>query len=167
MHVPSWDELRRHMVDVRRPPLTARVVMREREEVEREARVVWDGAEMWSIDDGSRLELSAGRTSVFVSADGVRAIREHHAHANSWVKSMFEARLIAYLAEATCVRIDAGVIRERSCWVAEVEGLRRDENAVFRLCVDRETGIVLELERIDVPGTTVSVLDLRAGTLGR
>ncbi len=80
---------------------------------------------------------------------------------------MIQGRLIAYLDESTAQVIDSARVEGRECWVADVNGLRRDEpNATLRVWIDADTGIILREERPDVEAT-VELRDIELGEVAR
>ena len=162
---PTFDEVKR-LIAARKPPLAARVVERRDGEVAREASVVFDGINAWFVDDGSRIELRAAEDrSVFVEEGSVERIGPGMvASSNNWVKSLIDGRRLAYLDRATGEVLGPDELFERPCWLVHAEGLRSDEDAVFLLHVDRETGVILRTAREDLD-LVVDVEELMLGSV--
>ena len=160
---PTFEEVKRLIAD-KKPPLAARVVERRDGESVREASVVFDGINAWFIDDGSRIELRAAEDRVvFVEEGSVERVGPGMvASSNNWVKMPIDGRRTAYLDRSTGEVLGPDELFDRPCWLVRAEGLRADEDAVFLLHVDTETGVILRMAREDVE----HVLDVEELMLG-
>ncbi len=161
---PSFDRIR-GLIESHKPPLTCRVIETRGDEVVRSASVVFDGINGWYIDDGERIELRAAEDRVTFVENGVveRIGPGMVASSANWVKSAIDGRRIAYLDQASGVVAGREAIGGRSCWVViDVQGLKRGVEAPFRLHVDEETGIILQIARDDV-GEVLRIEDLVLG----
>jgi hypothetical protein len=159
---PSWDEVRALIVRRPKPPIRATVTDTSRTPPRR-LRVIHDGLDGWLIEEGARIEMSAGKAST-VLFDGreLAGFRGQHVSSDTHVKSMFEGRLMASIDEASGTVIGREVCAGRKAWVVDVEGLRREGEDRFRLSVDAEHGFVLRLEGRD---GVVAMDDVVIGTL--
>jgi hypothetical protein len=145
--------------------LRARVVESSPERV-REAWVLHDGQDVWHIVAGETTELSHRWSATFIDATRFETIRGMGVASNNWVKSLIQGRLIAYMADVTGEVVDSEMAEGRSCWVAEVRGLKANQaDAAFRLWVDAETGIIVRLERTDLPGAVVRLESIEFGVI--
>jgi hypothetical protein len=162
---PSFDRIR-GLIESHKPPLACRVVELTNGEVVRSASVIFDGINGWYVDDGTRVELRAAEDrATFVEAGAVERVGPGMVVSSSnWVKSAIDGRRIAYLDEASGVVIGREAVEGRSCWVVETDGLKRDVDALFRLHVDEETGVILRMSRDDV-GEVLRVEQLLYGTV--
>jgi hypothetical protein len=161
---PSFDRVR-GLIESHKPPLACRVIETRGEDVVRSAFVVFDGINGWYIDDGGRIELRAAEDRVtFVENGAVERIGPGVlASSANWVKTAIDGRRIAYLDRASGVVAGRVDVAGRSCWVVDVEGLKGDVDAPFRLHVDEETGIILRMTRNDI-GEVLRIEDLVLGT---
>jgi hypothetical protein len=161
---PSFERVR-GLIESHKPPLSCRVVETRENEIVRSAIVIFDGINGWYIDDGERVELRASEDRVtFVEHGAVERIGPGMvASSGNWVKSVIDGRRIAYLDRATGEVVGREEVGGRSCWVVDVEGLKRDADIVFRLHVDEETGIVVRMAREDL-GEVLRVEDLVLGS---
>jgi hypothetical protein len=162
---PSFDRIR-GLIESHKPPLTCRVSELRDGEVARSARVIFDGINAWFIDDGARIELRAAEDrATFVENGAVERVGPGMiVSAGNWVKAAVDGRRMANLDEATGTVVGRETVGDRSCWVTEVEGLRSRDDAVFRLWVDAETGVILRMSRPDA-GEVLRVDDLVYGTV--
>ena len=162
--VPTFDQVRR-LIASRKPPLAARVVERTDGAVTREASVVFDGINGWFIDDGSRIELRAAEDRVvYVEEGSVERVGPGMvASSNNWVKSAIDGRRMAYLDRAEGEVLGADGFAGRACWLVRATGLRADEDAVFLLHVDRQSGVLMRTAREDVD-TVLDIEELLLGT---
>jgi hypothetical protein len=159
--LPSWNELKR-LIAGPKPPVRARIVESSPTQL-REAWVLHDGRDGWHITEGANTELSSSDSTTIVDSDRFETIRGMGVASNNWVKSLIQGHLIAYLDESTGQVIDAALVEGRHCWVADVNGLRRDEpSTTFRVWVDTDTGIILREERTDAEAM-VEVRDIELG----
>jgi hypothetical protein len=160
---PSFAEIQR-LISSKKPPLAARIVERRDGTETRAASVVFDGINAWFIDDGSKIELRAAEDRVvFVEEGSVERVGPGMvASSNNWVKSAIDGRRLAYLERADGEVLGPDELFERSCWLVRANGLRADEDAVFLLHVDTETGVILREAREDLD----LVLDVEELMLG-
>jgi hypothetical protein len=161
---PTWTEVRRLILSPK-PPLACTVVeTHERAEIRR-ARVVFDGAEGWWIDDGVRTELRlTPDRAVFVDDQGVELVAvDAFVYANGWVKSAIEGRLLAYLDDAEGQVQGSEDTLGRSCWICDVVGLKAGSDAPIRLGIDVATGLIIQMRMADPPGRALEIRDLRIG----
>jgi hypothetical protein len=161
---PSFDRVR-GLIESHKPPLACRVIETRGDEVVRSASVVFDGINGWYIDDGIRVELRAAEDrATYVENGAVERVGPGMVVSSSnWLKIAIDGRRIGNLEDSTGAVIGREAVEGRSCWVVDVEGLKRDVNAVFRLHVDEETGIILRIARDDV-GEVLRIEDLVLGT---
>lgn len=144
--LPSWSDLKR-LIAGPKPPVRARAIESSPDQ-NREAWVLHDGQNGWHITEGAKTELTSVDSTTIVDSDRFETIRGMRVASNNWLKSLIQGRLIAYLDESTGQVLDSAQVEGRHCWVADVNGLRRDEpNATFRVWVDADTGIILHEER--------------------
>lgn len=116
----------------------------------RTAWVLHDGRNGWHITDGVKTELTSVESTTIIRPDRFETIREMGVASNNWVKSLIQGHLIAYLDESTGQVVDSAVVDGRSCWVADVKGLKPSEpSASFRLWIDAATGIIIREVRSD------------------
>jgi len=163
--VPTFEEVKR-LIASKKPPLAARVVERREGNPVREASVVFDGINAWFVDDGSKIELRAAEDRVvFVEEGSVERVGPGMvASSNNWVKSAIDGRRLAYLERSQGEVLGRDDVFERSCWLVRAEGLRADEDAVFLLHVDTETGVILREAREDTD-VVLDVEELMLGTV--
>jgi hypothetical protein len=162
--LPTWEHLRDLISSYPKPPLRCRAVEYQGETPIRSASVVHDGYEGWYIDDGTRVELNTGRSAVFIERGKIRQVAGG-AHANGWVKPLIQGKLIAYLYQGAGDVVGREVFESRPCLVADIEGLRRDEDSRFRFWVDEATGIILQEARLDQPGLVIRLQEPEIGEL--
>lgn len=162
--LPTWSQLVSLIASTPKPPIRARIVDSSPGS-ERKAWVVHDGQDVWHIDDGDRIELSSPASTTLIDDGRFETIAGMGVASNNWVKTMFQGRLIAYLASATGDVVGSETFEGRMCWVVEMQGLRAKEpEAEFRMWVDAETGITLRLERADLDGIVVWLDNIEVGT---
>ena len=164
--LPTFEEIRA-LITSKKPPLAAHLIERKDGAPVREASVVFDGINGWFVDDGTRVEVRAAEDRVvFVEEGSVERIGPGMvASSNNWVKSALDGRRMAYLDAAEGEVLGPDELAGRGCWVVRATGLKgNDENAVFLLHVDAQTGIVLRTAREDVDGT-LDVDELMLGTV--
>lgn len=163
--VPTFDEVK-GLIASKKPPLAARIVERRGGNPVREASVVFDGINAWFVDDGSRIELRAAEDRVvFVEEGSVERVGPGMvASSNNWVKVAIDGRRMAYLDRAEGQVLGSEELFERPCWLVRAERLKADEDAVFLLHVDTETGVVLRTAREDLD-EVLEVEELMLGTV--
>ncbi len=163
--MPSFD-LIRGLIEAQKPPLTARVTEIRDDTALRSALVIFDGINGWYIDDGERIEFRAVEDRVlFVEAGSVdRYGPGMVASSGNWVKSVIDGRRIAYLDRAEGTVLGRDEVDGRPCWVVEASGLKRDDDIVFTLRVDEQTGVILRMARGDL-GEVMRVEELRVGSV--
>jgi hypothetical protein len=159
--LPTFDEI---VASLRspKPALTCRVVELERGIVKRSARVIFDGRSGWFIEDEERVEFRATDDHVLLDERGVVHLLPG-AHSNGWAKTPIQGNRMS-LERAAGRVVDREEIDGRSTVVAEFEGLRSGEDAVFRFHVDEDTGVVLRMSREDM-GVVLRVDGLRVATV--
>ncbi len=129
-------------------------------------RVVHDGDKGWYLaqDDG-RAELRIGdERTVLVDDDGIERT-DGAVYSFGWVKSMIHPTLLAYLDVADGEVEASERIGDRDTLVARVSGLRHEGGPPMRLWVDRGTGVILRIERVDDPAPLMVIEELRIGTV--
>ncbi|MDP9330927.1 MAG: hypothetical protein M3P11_09855 [Actinomycetota bacterium] len=163
---PTWNEVQELILN-RKPPLACTVVETNGASETRRARVVFDGAEGWWIDDGVRTELRLNpNRAVFVDDQGVELVAlDALVYANGWVKSAIEGRLLAYLDHAQGQLHGNNDVLGRSCWLYDVVGLKAGSDAPIRLAIDTATGVVMQMHSVGPPAWALEIRDLRIGSL--
>jgi hypothetical protein len=162
---PSFDRIR-GLIESHKPPLACRVVELADGEVRRSASVIFDGINGWYIDDGSRIELRAAEDrATFVENGAVERVGPGMVvSSGNWVKAAIDGRRIANLDGSSGSVVGRETIDERPCWIVDVEGLKARDDAVLRLRVDEETGVIVRMARED-RGEVLRVEDLVLGTV--
>lgn len=162
---PTWTQLKELIGSHPKPPLRARVV--ETGTTQREATVLFDGAETWYIDDGSRIELTSSESTTILDDHRFETMRGFGGvDSNSWVKLLVQGRLAAYLDDSTGRIIGNEDLDGRPCWIADVSGLRPDDpDSEFRHWVDAETGLILRVARLDDVDAQIQLHDLTFGNV--
>lgn len=160
---PSWADIKQLILRPK-PPLSCTVAEVNGTGDLRVARVVFDGADGWWIDDGTRGELRlSDERALFVDEERVELVAgSGFVYANGWVKSAIEGRLLASLEEARGEVGGTETVLGRRCWICEVTGLRQGDDGSFRLAVDSKTGVIVQMQRSD-GGGRLEVRDLRFG----
>lgn len=161
---PTWTEVR-ELIRSPKPPLACTVAETNGTSDVRRAGVVFDGVEGWWIDDGVRTELRLAPTrAVFVDDRGVELVApDAFVHANGWIKSAIEGRLLAYLDDAEGQVLGGGAVLGRSCWICDVMGLKPGSDAPIRLAVDVATGLIIQTRLAGPLGWALEIRDLRIG----
>jgi len=163
--LPSFDEVRQ-LIGSPKPPLGCRVVELREGEVQRSARVLFDGLASWFVDDGSRVEVRGTHDRALFD-EGGRLERVGpglgNVHSNGWVKTVIDGRRMANLDKATGRVLGREVIDGRNRILVECSGLKSNDDVVFRMHIDAETGVVVRVSRPDL-GLVLRVEDLRIGT---
>jgi hypothetical protein len=151
---PTWPDIKQLIVRSK-PPLSCTVAEVDGTGEARRARVVFDGAHGWWIDDGTRGELRlSDERAVFVEQERVELVAgSSFVYANGWVKSAIEGRLLASLDEARGDVRGTETVLGRNCWICEVAGLKHGDDVSFRLAVDSKTGIIVRMQRSDGAGS--------------
>jgi hypothetical protein len=162
---PSFDRIR-GLIESPKPPLACRVVESRDGRVVRSAAVIFDGINAWYIEEEARTELRAAEDRVVFVEGGsvVRVGPGMVVSSSNWIKSAIDGRRIAYLDRATGSVLGPDVVDDRMCWVIDAEGLKSREDTVFRLHVDRETGVILRMAREDA-GEVLRIEDLVLGSV--
>ena len=163
--LPSFEQVQR-LIASKKPPLAARVVERRDGQIAREASVVFDGINAWFIDDGSKIELRAAEDRAVFVEDGEleRVGPGMVASSGNWVKSVVDGRRLASLDRAEGEVSGPDELVGRRCWLVRATGLRADEEAVFLLHVDTQTGVIMRTAREDIE-VIVDVEELLLGSV--
>ena len=175
LDVVDFAVVRERVISHPKPPVRARLVERQDGTVIRTASVMYDGDDLWYVDDGHRIELNKTReVALLVDENALMRIAGNVA-ANSWAKSMLAGHLLVGLdappspsAEAPRARgrvVAVESVNGYECWVADIEGLKADQDVTFRLWVEPNAGFVIRLMREDI-GASVDAEDLVIGTRG-
>ena len=157
--VEFWG-IRERLISRPKPPVRARIIERENGRITRAATVLYDGEDLWYIDDGTRIELnSTGRFAVLVEGGEVIR-RDGNVAANNWAKQMLAGHLISGLDAPPSPNLEwprargnvAGVeiANAYECWIIDVDGLKADQEVQFRLWVEPSAGFVIRLRRQDL-----------------
>jgi len=162
--VPTFDQVV-DLIRSNKPPLACRVAELRGGVEERSARVLFDGISGWYIESAEGIEFR--HSEDFVLFDGGGGLRRlgpsMPSHSNGWVKTPIEGKRMN-LDQATGRVIDLVDVDGRDSALAEFNGLRSGEDAVFQLHIDLDTGIVLRMWRADL-GLILRLDDLRIGNV--
>jgi hypothetical protein len=161
---PTWADVKRLVLHPK-PPLTCTVAEVDDTGDVRAARVVFDGADGWWIDDGTKGELRlSDERVVFVEQERVELVAgKGFVYASGWVKTAIEGRLMSNLDGASGEVRGTETVHGRACWICDLAGLKSGDDVSFRLAVDTETGVIVRMERSDGRGS-LEVRDLRLGS---
>jgi hypothetical protein len=145
-----------------KPPLVCRVIELEDGREKRSATVIFDGLSGWFIEGDARMEFRSSDDRVLLDEGGVLRVLPG-GHSNGWVKTPIQGARMS-LDRSTGRVLGYEDVDGRTTIVAEFEGLRSGEDAVFVFHVDVETGVVLQMSRKDM-GLVVRVEGLRVAIM--
>jgi hypothetical protein len=190
--LPNFETVRRLLISKPKPPVRATVVERRGGSETQRATVIHDGTNLWWIEAEGETELSRDKSAVLIRGSRLTTYPRGVGSHNNWAKTLLEGHLFANLsipddvpppadgrravtwsqaegfATGSDERATGEILRMedvlmRSCFVADIHGLREDD-AVFRFWVDSETGFVLRLRREDLD-LELSIEEITIGSI--
>lgn len=128
--------------------------------------VIYDGLETWVLIGESTVELSTRNTHLLSAADGVKTYEGEDVcvAVNTGVKMLFDPAYIAYLDEAKGEVVGTAWHHSHECWDVRVSGLRRDDDTVLILLVNKTLGVIMRVAdaRLTAP-FEISIESLQLG----
>jgi hypothetical protein len=106
---------------------------------------IFDGRDVWVIEQPASTEVRVGPRTIFVDGDHMEV--SDRSRGINKVKVALDGRQWTYLAESSFQVIGESIVAGRLCQQVLARGLRHEDTVPVEICLDLETGLALPTSR--------------------